>query len=141
MKICVISIKKVKNMYSFEAARNPKEIKIYLDMCHDSDKRRYFCNGHFCKYCNISIHIKKGWYLYQKRLIRCGHHVIFMRWKEYKKSYWWFISLRNINNSQMLEMSKNIEMTKAMLMEVFNRYIDLEIEKNKKKSCLRDCRT
>lgn len=30
-------------------------------------------------------------------------------------------------------MSKNIEMTKAMLMEVFNRYIDLEIEKNKKK--------
>ena len=46
-------------MYSFEAAKNPKEIKIYLDMCHDSDKCRYFCNGYFCKYCNISIHIKK----------------------------------------------------------------------------------
>ena len=30
----------------------------------------------------------------------------------------------------MLEMSKNIEMNKAMLMEVLNRYIDLEIEKN-----------
>ena len=30
-------------------------------------------------------------------------------------------------------MSKNIEMNKAMLMEAFNRYIDLEIEKNKKK--------
>ena len=31
----------------------------------------------------------------------------------------------------MLEMSKNIEMNKAMLMEVLNRYIDLEIEKKK----------
>ena len=41
----------------------------------------------------------------------------------------------------MLEMSKNIEMNKAMLMEVLNRYIDLEIEKNKKKLCWRDCRT
>ena len=39
----------------------------------------------------------------------------------------------------MLEMSKNIEMNKAMLMEVLNRYIDLEIEK--KKLCGRDCRT
>ena len=29
----------------------------------------------------------------------------------------------------MLEMSKNIEMNKAMLMEVLSRYIDLEIEK------------
>ena len=33
----------------------------------------------------------------------------------------------------MLEMSKNIEMKKAMLMEGLNRYIDLDIEKNKKK--------
>ena len=30
-------------------------------------------------------------------------------------------------------MSKNIEMKKAMLMEGLNRYIDLDIEKNKKK--------
>ena len=38
-------------------------------------------------------------------------------------------------------MSKNIEMKKAMLMEGLNRYIDLDIEKNKKKICGTDCRT